>query len=413
MMGSYIYVTPFFPSPTNWEGAYCLDFVKALRKARPEMRVEVFVVGDGDDYEIDGVKVWQFKEKIFKGFILPFLFRRRNERSFLAAVERAGVKIEDVSICHGNTARFAIYPLALKRINPQIRTLLHHHDLASFGLNLGVFHTCSLYNVFLFRQLRKLHEEIDCHVFISKASRQSFLAAPDASWAAYDDYKSQMRGPKFFALRSVKIGESFILHNGVDVGLFKQLKDRGLRLTDGRKEFVIGCVGNFWKLKDQMSLLRAIDILNNNTLSNSMSSVCSGVKIKIIFIGNGPEKSKCEEYARQKRINVEFRDEVWHEDLSAFYHDLDIFVLPSYFEGFGCVYTEAWSCGVPFIACEGQGIEDMIAAEDRDKWLCKSQDPKDLADKISAYMKNRWQQNLTGIIDIQTLVGNFCREIGI
>lgn len=400
---TYLYVTPFFPSNDDWRGAYCLDFIKALRKARPEMRVEVFVAGDGDDYEIDGIKVWRFKEKILKGYVLPFLLRRRNEKSFLAAVERAGVKLEDVAICHGNTARFAIYPLALKRLNIKIKTLLHHHDLASFGLNLGVFHKCSLYNVFLFRQLRKLHEQIDCHIFISQASRRSFLAAPDASWTVYDDYKAQMRGPKFFGCRPAKIGESVVLHNGVDVDLFKRFAVSSSQLAVGRghKEFVIGCVGNFEKLKGQITLLKAITIINNSLLSSVYSVV------KVIFIGSGPEKAKCEEYARQKRINIEFRDEVRHEDLPKFYHELDLFVLPSYFEGFGCVYTEAWACGVPFIACEGQGIEDVISPEDRDTWLCKPHDAKALADKISAYITNRWAQRLTGPIDLDTLVANF------
>lgn len=398
MSGSYIYVTPFFPSPKSWRGAYCLDFVKALRRARPEMRAEVFVDGDGADYKIDGIRVWRFKEKIFKGFILPFLFRRQNEQSFLAAVERAGIDLNNVVICHGNTARFVIYPLALKKLNPQIKTLLHHHDLASFGLNLGIFHRCSLYNVFLFRHLRKFHEQIDCHVFISEASKRSFLAAPDASWAVYDDYKAQMRGPKLFRCRPVRIKESVVLHNGVDVGLFKPLNTRNIR-----KDFVIGCVGNFGKLKDQMTLLKAVHIIKATT---KYTKYTKG-EIKVVFVGSGPEREVCEAYARAKGLDVEFRNEMQHEDLPKFYHELDLFVLPSYFEGFGCVYTEAWACGVPFIACEGQGIEDVLAQENRGKWLCKPQDPNDLANKISSYMKNRYEQRLTGPIDINTLVANF------
>ena len=413
MHGVYIVVTPFFPSPESWRGAYCLDFVKALRNARPLIRVEVFVPGAGADYEIEGVGVHRFSVKLLPSNVLPFLFRRYNEKSFLRAVENARVPVEDIISCHGNTANLAIYPVALKRLNPKIKTLLHHHDLASFGLNLGILHRCSLYNAFLFRQLRKLHELIDCHVFISEASRRSFFNAPDASWTVYDDYKAQMRGPKLFGCRPVKIKESCVLHNGVDVSLFKQLAVRSSLLAVSRvcKEFVIGCVGNFEKLKGQMSLLKAVSILNNHALTKSASSVYSGVKV--IFIGTGPEKAKCEEYARQKRINAEFRSEARHEDLPKFYRELNLFVLPSYFEGFGCVYTEAWACGVPFIACEGQGIEDLIAEEDRDKWLCKPQDPNDLADKISSYIKNRWQQNLTGFIDFDTLVKGFCQQLGI
>ena len=450
-MPIYLYVTPFFPAPDSWRGAYCLDFVKALRKARPEMRIEVFVAGDGDDYEIEGIKVWRFKEKILKGYVLPLLFRRRNEQSFLAAVARAGVKLEDVTVCHGNTARFAIYPLAVKRLNPKIKTLLHHHDLASFGLNLGVFHKCSLYNVFLFRQMRALHEQIDCHVFISEASRRSFLAAPDADWTMYEDYKVQMRGPRMLGCRPAKINDSVVLHNGVDVGIFERLavSSRNRRLSvardssepsraqasaeqlavsGGQREFVIGCVGNFERLKDQMMVLKAVEILNRVERVETCGSegmnfnrverveTCrerGGEGVKVVFVGSGSERAKCEAYAKEKGLDVEFRDEVRHEELPEFYRKLDLFVLPSYFEGFGCVYTEAWSCGVPFIACEGQGIEDLIAKEDRGKWLCKPRDAEDLAKKIEAYIENRWEQMLTAPVDVDTLVAKFCDSVAV
>ena len=129
--------------------------------------------------------------------------------------------------------------------------------------------------------------------------------------------------------------------------------------------------------------------------------------MKIVFVGSGPERARCEAYAKEKGIDAEFRDEVRHEELASFYRELDLFVLPSYFEGLGCVYTEAWACGVPFIACEGQGIEDLIAPEDRSKWLCKPMDAVDLARKIAAYIQNRWEQKLIDAIDIDTIVGRF------
>ena len=376
------------------------------------MRVEVFVAGEGGDYEIDGIRVWRFREKILKGFVLPFLFRKQNEQAFLSAVERAGVRLDDVVVCHGNTARFAIYPLAVKRLNPRCKTLLHHHDLASFGLNLGMLHRCALYNVWLFRKLRALHEQIDCHVFISAASRRSFLAAPDADWTVYEDYKAQMRGPRAVGCRPARIRESVVLHNGVDVGIFKRLavSSQQLAVSGGQREFVIGCVGNFEKLKDQMTLLKAVEILYGTT---KYTKYTKGEMIKVVFVGSGMERWKCEEYAREKGLEVEFMDEVRHEELPEFYRKLDLFVLPSYFEGFGCVFTEAWSCGVPFIACEGQGIGDLIAEEDCGKWLCKPRDAADLAKKIEAYMKNRWEQRLIGPVDVDTLVSKFCDSVAV
>ena len=174
MKKTYLYVTPFFPSPSQWRGAYSLDFIRALRSCRPDLRVEVFVPGDGIDYEIEGIKVWRFKERVLPSSLLPMLFRKSNEQSFITTLKRAEVSIDDVIICHGNTARFAIYPLAIKRLTSHCLTLLHHHDLASFGLNNGILHKSLIYNSVMFPLLRRLHEQIDCHVFISEASRRSF-----------------------------------------------------------------------------------------------------------------------------------------------------------------------------------------------------------------------------------------------
>ena len=39
-----------------------------------------------------------------------------------------------------------------------------------------------------------------------------------------------------------------------------------------------------------------------------------------------------------------------------------VFALPSRYEGLGCVYLEAMSAGKPVIACQGQGIEEVIRA---------------------------------------------------
>ena len=206
-----------------------------------------------------------------------------------------------------------------------------------------------------------------------------------------------------FGCRPARIGESVVLHNGVDECIFKPRNT-----LNTRKEFVIGCVGNFEKLKDQMTLLKAVEILYGTT---KYTKYTKGEKIKVVFVGSGMERWKCEEYAREKGLDVEFRDEVRHEDLPRFYQELDLFVLPSYFEGFGCVFTEAWSCGVPFIACEGQGVEDLIAEEDRAKWLCRPRDAADLAKKIEAYMKNRWEQRLTDAVDIDTLVARFAERL--
>ncbi len=393
----YIVVTPFFPSPTNWRGAYCYDFVVALKKTGV-YDVRVFVPGGGEDYTIGGITVHRFTTWQLPSNIFPFLFAGKNQKSFLNAVKKSGISIKDVAVCHGHTANYAIYPMIIKKYNSKCVTLLHHHDLQSYGLNMGILRHFIPYTIIQFCILRKWHEKIDCHVFISEASRRSFLIAPNTDWTIYDDYRAQMNGPRLLGCRSARIRESVVLHNGVDLSIFMP---RNTRNTNG--EFVVGCIGNFMYLKDQISLLKAIKILNEK--SDKFKD------IKVVFIGSGPDRAKCENFVKDNGIDVEFKNEVRHEELPQFYHSLDLFVLPSYFEGFGCVFAEAWACGVPFITCEGQGMDDLILDEERSKWLCKPRDPEDLANKIGNYMNHRWEQRLSGPIEINELVGNFAKQL--
>lgn len=397
MQSTYIIVTPFFPSPTDWRGAYCYDFVVALMKTGV-YDVRVFVPGTGKDYTIGDIRVHRFSIRQLPSNIFPFLFAGRNQKSFINAVKKVGIKIDDVAVCHGHTANYAIYPLIIKEYNSKCVTLLHHHDLQSYGLNMGILRHFIPYTIIQYCILRKWHEKIDCHVFISEASRRSFLITPNTDRAIYDDYRAQMKGPRLLGCRSARIRKSVVLHNGVDLSIFMP---RNTRNTNG--EFVVGCIGNFMYLKDQISLVKAIKILNEKSDNDK--------DIKVIFIGSGPDRAKCENLAKDNGIDAEFRDEVRHEELPQFYHSIDLFVLPSYFEGFGCVFTEAWACGVPFITCEGQGMDDLIPNEERSKWLCRPRDPEDLANKISNYMNHRWEQKLSGPIGINELVVEFVWKI--
>lgn len=391
-------MTPFFPSPQNWRGAYCLDFVNALI-ANGKYDIKVFTGGNGIDYEYQGIVVHTFKIRQLPSAIFPLLFAKWNQQSFIKALKKAEININHVAICHANTALYALYSLAVKQLNRRCLTLLHHHDLASFGLNLGILRHCWLYNIIQFPILRRMHEAIDCHLFVSEASRNSFLSAPDASWTIYNEYRKQMKGLNCYD--SCKIKKSIILHNGIDTTIFyKTNKIKSCK----NSFFTIGCIGNFCELKDQISLLKALIILQRKEL-----------KIKIRFIGSGPDLEKCKRFVNNNNLQtfVTFEKECIHSLLPEFYRNIDLFVLPSYFEGFGCVFVEAWACGTPFITCEGQGMDDLIPLSERKYWLVRPRSPEDLAEKILFYISNRSsiKQHLNGDIDINKIINEFLNKI--
>lgn len=395
---TYIFITPFFPSAETWRGCYGYDLANAIAETG-KYKVVVFVPGNGDDYVIGSLPVYRFKTRSMPCDLFPAFMRRLSVPSFMDAVKRAGIPCKDVAVCHCNNVLNGYYGLALRSQNPNVKVIVHHHDLSSFGLRIGRFRHLLIQKIPLYFAVRRILETVDLNVFISRKCMESCLGFPDTTWSSYEDYRKLGRGLSW--LRKVHIRQSYILHNGVDTQLFNTRNGggRGKEAVD----FRIGCIANFEPCKDQITLLRAFALVAGRTKAN----------VKLIFVGSGSTMLECRRYVDEHGLggDVEFRSEVGHEALPRFYHDIDLFVLPSYFEGFGCVYTEAWCCGVPFIGCENQGIGDVIHPNDAHLWLCKERDAADLAEKILYFIENKPRQQLVSPVDLKTLVGKFIEEI--
>ncbi len=389
----YLVVTPFFPSPKSWRGPFCYDFVKALMRTK-KYDVRVFIPGCGEDYDYQNVHVHRFPIRMLPSGLLPFLFMKQNVASFIRKVLGCNIDIHNVAVCHAHTGVNGCYALAVKKLNPSCITLLHHHDPASFGLRLLRVGLIWINRFFAYFSIKRMHERIDIHVFISKIVEKSFRMAPRTDWTTYLPYQRVGRGVSF--LHPAKIKRGILLHNGVDC---VQFNSQGRRVND---DFVMGCIANFVDWKDQFSLLQAI-LRVKEQLGNW----------KLRLIGTGPLFARCKAYVREHNLEayVSFEKEVDHTQLPDFYRGLDLFVLPSYFEGFGCVFTEAWACGTPFITCEGQGMDDLILPEERELWLCKPKNPQDLAEKILHFYLHRPEQHLSGPIDIDVLVPQFVETL--
>lgn len=389
----YLVVTQHFPSPECWRGSFVYDFVRALmRTERYEVRVLVPGPGAGADYEIDGVRVHRFSRLALRSAVLPFLFARRNRTHFFRCLERIGAALERIAVCHVHGVFPGDYAVALKARAPQVMTLLHHHDRSSFGLRLGVLRHFWPHQALLYRQLLKLHAAMDAHVFISRAVRDSFLETPHPRDCFCADYRRCLRGFSLFP--SPKIKRAIILPNGVDGDLFYPTK------SAQRHPFTIGCVANFFECKGQLILLQALNAIRDH--------LPRGWRVR--FIGTGPERAACEAFVLEEKLSshVTFESERHHAELPDFLRSLDLFVLPSVFEGFGCVYQEAAACGVPFIACEGQGIADVLP--DGAPELVAPNHAGALAEKILQFLHAPWPPAKPVLID--DAVGRFLKELG-
>ncbi|WP_049924726.1 glycosyltransferase [Halopiger djelfimassiliensis] len=135
-----------------------------------------------------------------------------------------------------------------------------------------------------------------------------------------------------------------VVHNGIPVQLIAETSPRE---PDGTSCSVIS-VGSLTETKGHRYALEAIAKLPE--------------RLEYLIVGDGPLRAELEEYATDLgiRADVTFTGSVPHRDVFGYLQSADAFVLPSYEEAFGIAYLEAMACGLPVIACEGEGPADYI-----------------------------------------------------
>ena len=374
-MKIYLVVTPFFPEFDSFRGPYIYDQVNAIIKTGKYDKVIVLKPCRSNklkDYIYDDIPVYRFKTWHIPSNALPGMFDNMTIRSFLNKIKDIGIRIADIDVVHSHVTDNAIYAIALKRINPNIKTILQHHGFDVLNLELGCFADYKWHKKLVIRYGTNICNNIDLHVGVS-GKTLSYLRAYDG----------------------IQIKDSYILYNGVDTSKFHPIT--GLR---DKNKFTIGCIGNFSIIKDQITLIKAVKILHKDKGFDN---------IIVKFIGSGPTLQSCKDFVKENGLEyiIIFESEVDHKKLITFYNSLDLFVLPSYYEAFGCVYTEAYACGVPFIAVKGQGISELIPESENDKWLIDKEDFVSLAKHIENYMQYRYKQTLKYDINIDLLIKDF------
>lgn len=144
-----------------------------------------------------------------------------------------------------------------------------------------------------------------------------------------------------FPRRLVKAGKVNIVYNAVDIDQFtyRPLLREEMRNKLGiKEELVLGHVGNFVYQKNHRFL---IEIFKNLVAINS--------NVKLLLIGKGPQYEEIVKYVNTCGISDKVLFLGWRKDVADLYQAMDIFVLPSNFEGLPIVGVEAQSVGLKCI----------------------------------------------------------------
>src|SRR4051812_19405466 len=80
------------------------------------------------------------------------------------------------------------------------------------------------------------------------------------------------------------------------------------------------------------------------------------------IVGDGPERSRLQAQVVRLGLSgaVEMFGWVEHAALPDFLRGLDIFAVPSTWEGFGVAAAEASACGLPIVSTDVHGLPDVV-----------------------------------------------------
>lgn len=145
------------------------------------------------------------------------------------------------------------------------------------------------------------------------------------------------------------IREIEIIRNGVDIKASDNLIQQKPQIYSGEK--IILSVGQLIERKGHEYLIKAINQIKYKYPD-----------IRCIIIGSGICLRNLEDLINKLGLNniVELYGQRPHEEVLNTMSWCDVFVLPSWDEPFGTVYSEAMSYSKPIIACEGEGISEVV-----------------------------------------------------
>ena len=142
------------------------------------------------------------------------------------------------------------------------------------------------------------------------------------------------------------------VNNASDIDKFKfsevirQKKRKELCIDN---QFVIGHVGRYCYIKNQMFLL---DVFNEY-LKYNRNSV-------LLLIGKGPDEEQLREKAKKMNLDEKVKFLIDRDDVHELYQTMDIFVMPSLFEGLPVVSVEAQINGLTCVMSDKISDEVQI-----------------------------------------------------
>lgn len=273
-----------------------------------------------------------------------FVVHKGAVKSFVDEAKSMGAKVYEVTPYTENIFKFTC---EIYRIIKKERYQIVHSNMNS----LSAFPLFAAYMAGV--KVRILHNHTTdnkaegLRTWVKRLLRPFAKIFANQYWACSNLAAEWMYGKKAIANNKVTI-----INNAIDLEQFKFNEQVRIRL---RKElglencFVIGHVGRFVKVKNHNFI---VDVFKELVQQEPYA--------RLLLIGDGPLKSEIEEKVKKLELTEKVVFLGVRTDVASLYNVMDVFLLPSLYEGLGMVAVEAQVNGLPVLVSEAVPNEAKI-----------------------------------------------------
>lgn len=183
----------------------------------------------------------------------------------------------------------------------------------------------------------------------------------------------------------------FVIYNGVAIQSLKTHKD------DARSKVVIGSAGRLFQEKGHRYLIEALSLLDNS------------LDVELRIAGDGKLKAELVQLTVSLGISSKVKFLGFVEDMDAFFSGLDLFVMPSVWEGFGFALVEAMLHEKPVVAFDTGSIPEIVTDGD-DGFIVDFGDTAALSTRIEWLVTEQSERMAMGQRARQNMISRFSQE---
>lgn len=191
---------------------------------------------------------------------------------------------------------------------------------------------------------------------------------------------SNSQGLKELALKTNAGQEIGIIYNGIDIEQFRsgqgtQNMEHGTQNTEHETQnrgFKIICISRLTARKGFNYLIEALAKIAGKYPDLSLE-----------IVGEGDAKDELEKQVKSANLDsrIEFKGRISHEKTPEVYQRASVFVSPSLNEGMSNTMLEALASGLPIIATDTGGSQELIRTGENG-FIVKMKDADDIAEKL-------------------------------